>query len=163
MRSDLCRRRLVNASACRDRRSVNYLDHSHRSSGIKDETVRGKAQPDSHSLRVVHPWLPQTRQNAGCLESPYGRPLSMLTRTRSNSFVVKGAFTRAVQFAGRSTGQGDNKALIASVPRVLDHRLPHRHSCARSTSPADKGFRSTYRNRPSSWSSLCTGKLLNLP
>ena len=62
----------------------------------------------------------------------------MLTRTRSNSFVVRGALTRAVQFAGRSTGQGDNNALIASVPRVLDHRLPHRHSCARSTSPADK-------------------------
>ena len=78
--------------------------------------------------------------------SPYGRPLSMLTRTRSSSFAVKGALTRAVQFAGRSTGQGDNKALIASSPCTLDHRLPHRHSCARSTNPADKGFRSTYRN-----------------
>ena len=32
--------------------------------------------------------------------------------------LVKGALTRAVQFAGRSTGQGDNNALIASVPRV---------------------------------------------
>ena len=74
----------------------------------------------------------------------------MLTRTRSSSFVVNGALTRAVQFAGRSTGQGDNKALIASVPRALDHRLPHRHSCARSTSPADNGLRSTYRNSPSS-------------
>jgi hypothetical protein len=29
--------------------------------------------------------------------------------------------TRAVQFAGRSTGQSDNNALIASVPRVA-HR-----------------------------------------
>jgi hypothetical protein len=36
---------------------------------IKDETVREKAQPETHSLRVIHPWLPQTRQNAGCLES----------------------------------------------------------------------------------------------
>jgi hypothetical protein len=52
----------------------------------------------------------------------------MLARARSNSFLVKAALTRAVQFAGRSTGQGDNKALNASVPRVLDHRLPHRHS-----------------------------------
>ena len=43
----------------------------------------------------------------------------MLTRTRSSSFLVNGALTRAVPFAGRSTGQGDNKALIASVPRAL--------------------------------------------
>jgi hypothetical protein len=43
--------------------------------------------------------------------SLYGRPLSMFTRTRSESFVVKEAFTRAVQFAGRSTGQGDNNPL----------------------------------------------------
>ena len=71
----------------------------------------------------------------------------MLTRTRSNSFLVKGALTRAVQFAGRSAGQGDNKALIAAVPRVRDHRLPHRHSYARSTSPADQRFRSTYHIR----------------
>jgi len=56
---------------------------------------------------------------------------SMLTRTRFHSFLVKGVLTRAVQFAGRSTRQGDNKALIASVPRALDHRVPHRHSCAR--------------------------------
>jgi hypothetical protein len=48
---------------------------------------------------------------------------------------------RAVQFAGRSTGQGDSNALTASVPRVLDHRPPHRHSCARSTSNASKGIR----------------------
>ena len=50
----------------------------------------------------------------------------MLTRTRSNSFMVRGALKRAAQFAGRSTGQGDNNALIASVSRVLDHRLTHR-------------------------------------
>jgi hypothetical protein len=69
----------------------------------------------------------------------------MLIRTWSKSFVVKEAFTRAVQFAGRSTGQGDSNALIASVPRVFDYRLPHRRRSPRSTSPADKGFRSTYR------------------
>ncbi len=43
--------------------------------------------------------------------SLYGRLLSMLTGTRSNSLVVKEALTRAVQFAGRSTGQGENNAL----------------------------------------------------
>ncbi len=62
--------------------------------------------------------------------SRYGRPLAMLTRTRSHSFVVTRVLTRAVQCAGRSTGHDDNITLIASVPRVLDHRLPHRHSCA---------------------------------
>jgi hypothetical protein len=46
--------------------------------------------------------------------SPYGRPRSMLTRTRSNSFLVKGALTRPVQFAGRSTGHGDNDEHIAA-------------------------------------------------
>ena len=74
---------------------------------------------------------------------PKGRRLSMLTRTRSSSFAVKGVFTRAVQLAGRSMGQGDNDASIACSPCILDQRLPHRHSCARSTRPADKGFRST--------------------
>jgi hypothetical protein len=68
----------------------------------------------------------------------------MLTRTWSKSFVVKEASTPAVQLAGRSTGQGDHRALIASVPCVLDKGLPHRHSCARSTSPTDQLFRSTY-------------------
>jgi hypothetical protein len=38
----------------------------------------------------------------------------MLTRTRSNSFLVKGALTRPVQFAGRSTGHGDNDEDIAA-------------------------------------------------
>jgi hypothetical protein len=46
--------------------------------------------------------------------------VSMLTRTGSNSFVVKRALTRAVRFAGRSTGQGDSSALIASMPHLLD-------------------------------------------
>ena len=63
----------------------------------------------------------------------------MLTRTRSSSFAVNGALTRAVQFAGRSTGQGDNKALIASSPCTLAHRLPHRHSWALSTNLAGDG------------------------
>ena len=44
--------------------------------------------------------------------------------------LVGGALTRTVQFAGRTTGQGDNNALIAFVPRVRDHSLPHRRSCA---------------------------------
>src|SRR5580658_6061595 len=35
----------------------------------------------------------------------------MLAGTRYNSFVVRGALTRAVQFAGRSTGQGDHNAM----------------------------------------------------
>ena len=34
---------------------------------------------------------------------PWGRPLSMLTRTWSSSFAVKGALTRAVQFARQDT------------------------------------------------------------
>ena len=67
----------------------------------------------------------------------------MLTRTRSNSFAVRGELTRTVQFAGRSTGQGDSNALTALSPCALDHRLLQRQSSARSTSPADKGSRST--------------------
>ena len=43
---------------------------------------------------------------------PFSRPLSMLSLTSSNSFVVKGPLTRAVQSAARSTGQGDNGAWI---------------------------------------------------
>src|SRR5271157_4724683 len=54
--------------------------------------------------------------------SPKGRPLSMLTRTRPNSFALSGAFTRSVQSTGRSTGQGDELALIASSPCILAHR-----------------------------------------
>ncbi len=68
----------------------------------------------------------------------------MLTRTRSNSFVVSGALTRTVQFAGRTTGQGESNAFTAFSPCALDHRLLQCQSSARSTSPADKGFRSTY-------------------
>ncbi len=48
--------------------------------------------------------------------------LSMLTRTRPNSFALSGAFTRSVQSTGRSTGQGDELALIASSPCILAHR-----------------------------------------
>ncbi len=51
--------------------------------------------------------------------SPYGHPLSMLTRTRSNSFVVKGALTRAVHFAGRSTDQ-----VAAGEPQPSHARTP---------------------------------------
>ena len=47
----------------------------------------------------------------------------MLTPTRPSSLAVCGTLTRAVQFAGRDTGQGDSNAFIAaSPPRTLDHR-----------------------------------------
>ena len=59
----------------------------------------------------------------------------MLSRTRSHSFAVNGALTRAVQFAGWSTGQGDNRALIASSPLSLDHRLPQRNGDRCSFTP----------------------------
>src|SRR5271166_1800786 len=91
--------------------------------------------------------------------SPKGRPLSMLTRTRPNSFALSGAFTRSVQPTGRSTGQGDKMALIASSPCILAHR-PLQHQCsARATNPAPTAFRSMYCKTVNRWSSLCTGKL----
>src|SRR5271166_1253747 len=68
--------------------------------------------------------------------SPNGRPLSMLTRTRPNSFALSGAFTRSVQSTGRSTGQGDKMALIASSPCILAHRPLQRQCSARATNPA---------------------------
>src|SRR5208337_4032254 len=68
--------------------------------------------------------------------SPKGRPRSMLTRTRPNSFALSGAFTRSVQSTGRSTGQGDKVALIASSPCVLAHRPLQRQCSARATNPA---------------------------
>jgi hypothetical protein len=67
----------------------------------------------------------------------------MLTRTRSNSFVVKRALTRAVQFAGRSIGPGDNRNAIRrdtnGLPQVrLDHdaleRLKVRLPCGTNAS-----------------------------
>jgi hypothetical protein len=48
----------------------------------------------------------------------------MLTRTRSNSFVVKGALARAVQFAGRCTGQGSN-AIRQDTNGLPQVRLNH--------------------------------------
>jgi hypothetical protein len=51
---------------------------------------------------------------------PYGRPLSMLTRTRSNSFVVKGALKRAVQFVGRAT----TDQVAAGEPQPSHARTP---------------------------------------
>jgi hypothetical protein len=70
----------------------------------------------------------------------------MLTRTRSDSFEVKGAVTRAVQFTGRSTGQGDNNALIASVPRVEVGLLAeHEH-------PADGSVQDVIDKAPRSYS-----------
>ena len=84
-------------------------------------------QSSHRQIRTRHPlvsftaWLsfrgrPSGRtvcSRPGCLtvcrtqsSPPYGRPLSMLTRTRLSSFAVNGALTRAVQFAGRSP---DNK------------------------------------------------------
>src|SRR5208283_5317808 len=68
--------------------------------------------------------------------SPKGRPLSMLTRTRPNSFALSGAFTRSVQSAGRSTGQSDKMALIASSPCILAHRPLQRQCSARATNLA---------------------------
>src|SRR5208283_5465860 len=62
--------------------------------------------------------------------------LSMLTRTRPNSFALSGAFTRSVQSTGRSTGQGDKMALIASSPCILAHRPLQRQCSARATNPA---------------------------
>ena len=59
--------------------------------------------------------------------SPYGRPLSMLTRTRSNSFVVKGALTRAVQFAGRSSDQA-----VAGEPQPSHARTPQKSDSLRN-------------------------------
>ena len=56
--------------------------------------------------------------------SPYGRPLSMLTRTRPNSFVIEGVLTRAVQFACHSTGRRDKNALTASCPRPRPQAAP---------------------------------------
>ena len=53
-------------------------------------------------------------------------------------FAVRGELTRTVQFAGRSTGQGDSNALPALLPCALDHRLLQHQSSARSTNPADK-------------------------
>ena len=48
----------------------------------------------------------------------------MLTRTRSNSFEVIGALTQAVQFAGRSTGQGSN-AIRQDMNGLPQVRLNH--------------------------------------
>jgi hypothetical protein len=70
---------------------------------IKDETVREKAQPETHSLRVIHPWLPQTRQNAGCLES-------------------RGAFPRGS--AGPRILSTANVGLDLSPIKVPDSQLP---------------------------------------
>ena len=69
----------------------------------------------------------------------------MLTRTRSNSFVVGGALTRSVWFEGRSTGQGDNNALIASVPHVPRPQAVPTPELRSIDQPYDKRFRSTYR------------------
>ncbi len=60
----------------------------------------------------------------------------MLTRTRPNSFALSGAFTRSVQSTGRSTGQVDTVALIASSPCILAHRPLQRQCSARATNPA---------------------------
>jgi len=71
--------------------------------------------------------------------------LSMLTRTRPNSFALSGAFTRSVQSTGRATGQGDTMALIASSPCILAHRPLQRQCSARATNPAPTAFCSMYR------------------
>ena len=47
-----------------------------------------------------------------------------------NSFALSGAFTRSVQSTGRSTGQGDKMALIASSPCILAHRPLQRNPAA---------------------------------
>ncbi len=52
------------------------------SSGIKDETELGKAQRDAHSLRVIHPWLRQTRPLALTAAQKVGVCYSHGTQTR---------------------------------------------------------------------------------
>ena len=79
-----------------------------------------------------------------------------------NTSALSGAFTRSVQSTGRSTGQGDKMALIASSPCILAHRPLQRQCSARTTNPAPTAFRSMYRTTVNRCSSLCTGKLLNL-
>ena len=60
------------------------------------------SKPNALTVRPTH------------FSSPRGRPLSMLTWIRPDSFAVNAELMRAFQFAGHSTGQGDNSALIAS-------------------------------------------------
>jgi hypothetical protein len=52
--------------------------------------------------------LAAAMHNDGDVDRARGNRDAIGLSTRSNSFVVRGALTRAVQFAGHSTVQGDN-------------------------------------------------------
>ena len=94
---------------------------------------------------------------------PSGRPRPRLVLIASRSFSCSDWLTHRVQSRGRSTGHSDRIDFCWASPRSLTHKLLHRHSSARPTSPAATGFRSTYRHNVSRWSSCSTGKLLNRP
>jgi hypothetical protein len=82
------------------------------SSGIKNATVRGKAQPDKHALRVIHPWLPQTCQNAGCLRLLHKYPKDDWPPTEFEEFepTLPGGERISLKLAERGTWIGDRKS-----------------------------------------------------
>src|SRR5208337_990272 len=99
--------------------------HDHRVLVLRFPRLRHRHTPPEYLLlgkSIVPRRGPSRQDRITHSSSPKGRPCSMLTRTRPNSFALSGAFTRSVQSTGCSTGQGDKMALIASSPCILAHR-----------------------------------------
>jgi DNA invertase Pin-like site-specific DNA recombinase len=98
----------------------------------------------------------------------------MLTGTRYNSFAVKAALTRAVQFAGRSTGQGDNSIAMRAALRALrrgdtlivwkldrlDRDLRHLINVVHDLSTRSIGFKVLTGHGASIDTTTCAGKLV---
>ena len=81
-----------------------------------------------------------------------------LARRPINPLVFAERSAPPVQSTGRSSGQGDKMALVASSPCILAHRPLQRQCSARATNPAPTAFRSMYRktvNRCSSVNTSC--------
>ena len=91
--------------------------------------MRGTIVEERPALRrTVWPNLNSLAVRFTHSSSPKGRPLSTLTRSHASSFALSGAFTRSVRSTGRSTGQGERMALIASSPGILAQRFRGHHT-----------------------------------
>ena len=89
---------------------------------------------------------------------------AMHIRNASRSFSVIGRLTVSTHRSGRSARPvAQQRPSVPSSPCARTHRLPQRHSSARSTTPAVRAFRSTYRQTVQKCSSFCDREALEPP
>ncbi len=95
--------------------------------------------------RIVDSRLRRRAMDSTHPSSPSGLPRWADSRTAANSASDRGVLTRSTHPVRRGSGHGDSNGGLGSGLRSQRQSEPHRHCSARSTNPARRAFRSTYR------------------